>query len=71
MEEVSEILSKERNNSDKPTEMDSKKESMLKPEFFQQNILQVSENILGKILVHKLSDGTVISGRIIETEGKN
>jgi 3-methyladenine DNA glycosylase Mpg len=46
-----------------------KTETILESEFFQQNILQVSQDILGKVLVHKLSNGSVISGRIIETEG--
>ena len=43
---------------------------LLTKEFFQKNCLEVSENLIGKILVHKLKDGTKITGRIIETEGK-
>ncbi|MGD6808066.1 MAG: DNA-3-methyladenine glycosylase [Candidatus Bathyarchaeia archaeon] len=40
---------------------------ILQRPFYQQDILTVSKSLLGKILVHKTSDG-VTAGRIVETE---
>jgi DNA-3-methyladenine glycosylase len=40
---------------------------ILQRPFFQQNILEVSRALLGKILVHESSEGTT-AGRIVEVE---
>lgn len=40
---------------------------ILKRPFYQRNVLDVSRNLLGKILVHESADGTT-AGRIVETE---
>lgn len=36
--------------------------------FYQRDTKKVARDLLGKILVHKLKDGTRIAGRIVETE---
>jgi len=40
----------------------------ISPEFYAQDVLDAAPALLGKILCHKLSDGTVLRGRICETE---
>eukprot|EP01080_Neovahlkampfia_damariscottae_P012024 gene12024-5423_t len=45
-----------------------KKEKILSKEFFKKDCLEVSEKLIGKVLVHKKSPEITIAGRIIETE---
>ena len=40
----------------------------LSPEFYAQDVLTAAPALLGKILCHRLTDGTVLRGRINETE---
>jgi DNA-3-methyladenine glycosylase len=40
---------------------------ILPRQFYQQNTITVSQNLLGKILVHKTEEGTTF-GKIVETE---
>ncbi|MDE5582702.1 MAG: DNA-3-methyladenine glycosylase [Ruminococcus sp.] len=42
--------------------------NILKVDFFDRDCLDVAPELVGKILVRKLSDGTLISERIAETE---
>lgn len=41
---------------------------ILSPEFYQQETIEVARQLIGQVLVHKLSDGTRLAGRIVETE---
>ena len=38
------------------------------PEFFHRDVLEAAPDLVGKILVHRLSDGTELRERIAETE---
>lgn len=40
----------------------------LQKDFYERDTVDVARGLLGKILVHNLSDGTKLSGRIVETE---
>ncbi|MCL2531825.1 MAG: DNA-3-methyladenine glycosylase [Oscillospiraceae bacterium] len=40
----------------------------LSPDFFAQDVLAAAPALLGKVLCHHLDDGTVLRGRITETE---
>ena len=40
----------------------------LPPDFYTQHALTAAPSLLGKVLCHKLADGTVLRGRINETE---
>ena len=40
----------------------------LTPEFYAQDVLVASPALLGKVLCHRLEDGTILRGRITETE---
>lgn len=40
----------------------------LTSKFYQQDVLEVAPNLIGKLLVRKLDDGTIIKTRITETE---
>lgn len=42
--------------------------SRLTESFFDQPCEQLAQNLLGKILVRKLENGTILKGRIVETE---
>lgn len=40
----------------------------LSKEFFRQDVLEIAPKLIGKILVHRLEDGTQLRARITETE---
>jgi len=40
----------------------------LSPEFYTQDVTTAAPALLGKVLCHRLDDGTVLRGRITETE---
>lgn len=42
--------------------------SRLLKKFYQRDAIDVARDLLGQLLVHQLSDGTRLSGRIVETE---
>ena len=42
--------------------------NILNENFFRQNTLLVAKNLLGKILCRKFEDGSVLYGKIVETE---
>lgn len=44
------------------------KAQTLKPEFYQRDTVAVARELLGKKLVHRMSDGRILSGLIVEVE---
>jgi len=40
----------------------------LPPDFYAQDVLAAAPALLGKVLCHKLDDGSILRGRITETE---